>query len=146
MCILFHHSGSKLWVLHRDPRGAAVQQREAPQQRRPVGGWDSSQHTGGLFVQINVYTVCKNVSSGIYFIVLHCIKEIICSVKDIQVNNEWAVKPSAVSNSVVRTKNICKLLLYCIVIVLKTWMMLNFINRLVDYNRIASGGQFDAAL
>lgn len=46
-------SGSKLWVLHRDTWGAAVQQGEAAQQWWPMGVWDSGQHTGRLPVQIN---------------------------------------------------------------------------------------------
>lgn len=40
--------GSKLWVFHGDPRGAAVQQGEASQQWRQVGSRDRCQHTGWL--------------------------------------------------------------------------------------------------
>lgn len=86
-------SGSKLWVLYRDPWRAAVQQREAAQQWRPMGGWDSSQHTGGLSVQIDSLLSAKMCHMKmIYLIILLC-KEIICSFTDIPVSYIWAVKP-----------------------------------------------------
>ena len=94
-------AGSKLWVLHRDPRGAAVQQGEAAQQRGLLGAWDSSQHTGRLPVQIDSLPA-KMRHKMRYLIILLCIKEIICSFADIPLSYMWAVKPCCLRLSELR--------------------------------------------
>lgn len=53
LSILFLSSGSQLWVFHWNPWRTALQQGEAPQQRRQVGSRDSRQHTSWLPLPID---------------------------------------------------------------------------------------------
>lgn len=122
-------SGSKLWVLHRDPRGAAVQQRKAAQQWRPMGGWDSCQHTGRLPVQIDslsyLYTARKDVS---YMKMIlwssYALKRLYVAAPIFKwvTYEQWSL---AASDSVVRTEKI-NINAQIICLVLWTWMILHF--------------------
>lgn len=102
LIFIFPPSGSQLWVFHRDPWGAIVQQGKASQQRRSMGGWDSSKHTNRLPIQIDwllyMYTAHKDLSlmKMIYLIVLLFTKEVKCSFTGISVSYIWAVKPCSI--------------------------------------------------
>ena len=54
-----HRRGSELWVLDGDPRGASLQQGEAVEQRRQVGGRDRRQHRSRLSLSMKWWFLRK---------------------------------------------------------------------------------------
>ena len=90
--IVILSSGSKLWVLHWNTRGAAVQQREVAQQWRSLGGWNSGQHKGRLPLQIDSQTACRTPV---------CIREMIWSFTHLPFNYTWApLQPHNLSGNI----------------------------------------------